>query len=171
MCALRVSRGLGPQTNTSQRTCWEVFCNALAASATVGHDPIEGNRPCHREARDGWLMSSLQRCPNAVRCADTCIHVGHRCSRGGVTGLFKLPLGRAEMAFARWMGWPQRCRITVFLDLRRDGEAACRGGPGINWARVVQRADRVGDHEDPITREGGVRVQVAGAVDGAGSSG
>jgi hypothetical protein len=74
--------------------------------------------------------------------------------------VFKLKGVRATVLLEAWLAWARRCRIPAFVKLARsitEHRAAIQAASRM----AVQRAGRVGQHQDPPADPGSVRLQVA----------
>ncbi len=71
--------------------------------------------------------------------------------------VFQLPASEAPAALDKWIGWACRCRILLRGTATPDRQAQGLH-PRRDRARPVQRAHRIGEHQDPAHHLHGLRL-------------
>ena len=67
----------------------------------------------------------------------------------GLRTVFKLPADQAAEALDRWVAWARRCRIESFVTAPTAHRWPPRADPGLHRPWPIQRAHRIGQHQDP----------------------
>ncbi len=114
----------------------------------MGCKPVVARTHSRQQAKLAWVAKTDPRLHRAYLLKE------------GLRLVFQLPAEEAPDALEVWIRWARRCQISAFVELQRR-IVKHRLDPGGDRARLVQRAHRVVEHQNPAHHPRRVRIQIS----------